>query len=204
MAQQYIVTGIGTDVGKTVISAILSEALKATYWKPIQAGDLDNSDSIKVNNWTTDKVTVLEEKFRLNSPMSPHAAAAIDGVEIQITDIQKPELEGNLILEGAGGIMVPINEKGDTYLDVFEQLNLPIIIVSRNYLGSINHSLMTIEMIQNRGIEIKGVIFSGPSNEATENIILSKTKTKCLARIPEANEVNKAFIQAQTEKIALD
>ncbi len=204
MAQQYIVTGIGTDVGKTVISAILSEALKATYWKPIQAGDLDNSDSIKVNNWTTDKVTVLEEKFRLNSPMSPHAAAAIDGVEIQITDIQKPELEGNLILEGAGGIMVPINEKGDTYLDVFEQLNLPIIIVSRNYLGSINHSLMTIEMIQNRGIEIKGVIFSGPSNEATENIILSKTKTKCLARIPEANEVNKAFIQAQAEKIALD
>ena len=204
MAQQYIVTGIGTDVGKTVISAILSEALKATFWKPIQAGDLDNSDSIKVNNWTTDKVTVLEEKFRLNSPMSPHAAAAIDGVEIQITDIQKPELEGNLILEGAGGIMVPINEKGDTYLDVFEQLNLPIIIVSRNYLGSINHSLMTIEMIQNRGIEIKGVIFSGPSNEATENIILSKTKTKCLARIPEANEVNKAFIQAQAEKIALD
>ena len=204
MAQQYIVTGIGTDVGKTVISAILSEALKATYWKPIQAGDLDNSDSIKVNNWTTDKVTVLEEKFRLNSPMSPHAAAAIDGVEIQITDIQKPELEGNLILEGAGGIMVPINEKGDTYLDVFEQLNLPIIIVSRNYLGSINHSLMTIEMIQNRGIEIKGIIFSGPSNEATENIILSKTKTKCLARIPEANEVNKAFIQAQAEKIALD
>ena len=204
MAQQYIVTGIGTDVGKTVISAILSEALKATFWKPIQAGDLDNSDSIKVNNWTTDKVTVLEEKFRLNSPMSPHAAAAIDGVEIQISDIQKPELEGNLILEGAGGIMVPINEKGDTYLDVFEQLNLPIIIVSRNYLGSINHSLMTIEMIQNRGIEIKGVIFSGPSNEATENIILSKTKTKCLARIPEANEVNKAFIQAQAEKIALD
>ncbi len=204
MAQQYIVTGIGTDVGKTVISAILSEALKATYWKPIQAGDLDNSDSIKVNNWTTDKVTVLEEKFRLKSPMSPHAAAAIDGVEIQITDIQKPELEGNLILEGAGGIMVPINEKGDTYLDVFEQLNLPIIIVSRNYLGSINHSLMTIEMIQNRGIEIKGVIFSGPSNETTENIILSKTKTKCLARIPEANEVNKAFIQAQAEKIALD
>mgnify|MGYP002632414169 FL=1 len=204
MSQQYIVTGIGTDVGKTVVSAILSEALKATYWKPIQAGDLDNSDSIKVNKWTTDNVTVLEERYRLKSPMSPHAAAKIDGVEIEISDVQLPDIEGNLILEGAGGIMVPINEKGDTYLDVFEQLNLPIIIVSRNYLGSINHSLMTIEMIQNRGIEIKGVIFSGPSNETTENIILSKTKTKCLARIPEANEVNKAFIQAQAKKIALD
>lgn len=204
MAQQYIVTGIGTDVGKTVVSAILSEALKATYWKPIQAGDLDNSDSIKVNRWTSNNVTVLEEKFRLNSPMSPHAAAKIDGVSIQINDIQKPELKGNLIIEGAGGIMVPINENGDTYLDVFEELKLPVIIVSRNYLGSINHSLMTIEMIQNRGIEIKGIIFSGPSNEATENIILSKTKTKYLARIPEANEVNSEFIQDQAKNITLD
>jgi dethiobiotin synthetase len=204
MAQQYIVTGIGTDVGKTVVSAILSEALKATYWKPIQAGDLDNSDSVKVNRWTSNNVTVLEEKFRLNSPMSPHAAAKIDSVNIQINDIQKPELKGNLIIEGAGGIMVPINENGDTYLDVFEELKLPVIIVSRNYLGSINHSLMTIEMIQNRGIEIKGIIFSGPSNEATENIILSKTKTKCLARIPEANEVNSEFIQYQAKNITLD
>ena len=89
MVQQYIVTGIGTDIGKTVVSAILSEALKATYWKPIQAGDLDNSDSIKVNRWTSNNVTVLEEKFRLNSPMSPHAAATIDGISIQINDIKK-------------------------------------------------------------------------------------------------------------------
>lgn len=204
MSQQYIVTGIGTDVGKTVVSAILSEALKATYWKPIQAGDLDNSDSIKVNKWTTDNVNILEERFRLNSPMSPHAAAAIDGIEIQIRDIQKPVIEGNLIIEGAGGIMVPINEKGDTYLDVFEELKLPVIIISKNYLGSINHTLMTIEMIQSRGIEIKGIIFSGISNEATESIILSKTKLKCLARIPEATEVNAEFIQTQAKQIALD
>lgn len=204
MSQQYIVTGIGTDVGKTVVSAILSEALKATYWKPIQAGDLDNSDSIKVNKWTTDNVNVLEERFRLNSPMSPHAAAAIDGIEIQIRDIQKPVIEGNLIIEGAGGIMVPINEKGDTYLDVFEELKLPVIIISKNYLGSINHTLMTIEMIQSRGIEIKGIIFSGISNEATESIILSKTKLKCLVRIPEATEVNAEFIQTQAKQIALD
>jgi dethiobiotin synthetase len=204
MVQQYIVTGIGTDIGKTVVSAILSEALKATYWKPIQAGDLDNSDSIKVNRWTSNNVTVLEEKFRLNSPMSPHAAATIDGISIQINDIQKPELKRNLIIEGAGGIMVPINENGDTYLDVFEELNLPVIIVSRNYLGSINHSLMTIEMIQNRGIEIKGIIFSGPTNEATENIILSKTKTICLARIPEADEINSEFIRDQAKNITLD
>ena len=204
MVQQYIVTGIGTDIGKTVVSAILSEALKATYWKPIQAGDLDNSDSIKVNRWTSNNVTVLEEKFRLNSPMSPHAAATIDGISIQINDIQKPELKRNLIIEGAGGIMVPINENGDTYLYVFEELNLPVIIVSRNYLGSINHSLMTIEMIQNRGIEIKGIIFSGPTNEATENIILSKTKTICLARIPEADEINSEFIRDQAKNITLD
>ena len=113
-------------------------------------------------------------------------------------------LKRNLIIEGAGGIMVPINENGDTYLDVFEELNLPVIIVSRNYLGSINHSLMTIEMIQNRGIEIKGIIFSGPTNEATENIILSKTKTICLARIPEADEINSEFIRDQAKNITLD
>lgn len=204
MSQQYIVTGIGTDVGKTVVSAILSEALKATYWKPIQAGDLDNSDSIKVNKWTTENVIVLEEKYRLSAPMSPHAAAKIDGVEIQITDIQKPELEGNLILEGAGGIMVPINQKGDTYLDVFEQLKLPVIVVSKNYLGSINHTLMTIEMLQHRGIEIKGIIFSGASNEDSESIILSKTKLTCLARIPEASEVNETFVQQQAKEISID
>jgi dethiobiotin synthetase len=204
MSQQYIVTGIGTDVGKTVVSAILSEALKATYWKPIQAGDLDNSDSIKVNKWTTDNVTVLEEKYRLKSPMSPHAAAKIDGIEIQIADIQKPEIEGNLILEGAGGIMVPINQKGDTYLDVFEQLKLPVIVVSRNYLGSINHTLMTIEMLQHREITIKGIIFSGASNEESESIILSKTKLNCLARISEASEVNATFVQQQAKEISID
>lgn len=204
MSQQYIVTGIGTDVGKTVVSAILSEALKATYWKPIQAGDLDNSDSIKVNKWTTDNVTVLEEKYRLKSPMSPHAAAKIDGIEIQIADIQKPEIEGNLILEGAGGLMVPINQKGDTYLDVFEQLKLPVIVVSRNYLGSINHTLMTIEMLQHREITIKGIIFSGASNEESESIILSKTKLNCLARISEASEVNATFVQQQAKEISID
>lgn len=204
MSKKYIITGIGTDVGKTVVSAIISEALKATYWKPIQAGDLDNSDSIKVNKWTTDNVTVLEERYRLKSPMSPHAAAKIDGVEIEISDVQLPDIEGNLILEGAGGIMVPINQNGDTYLDVFEQLKLPVIIVSRNYLGSINHTLMTTEMLQNRGVEIKGIIFSGVSNEESESIILSKTKLNCLARIPEADEVNATFVQQQAKAISID
>lgn len=141
---KYVITGIGTDVGKTVVSSILAEALKASYWKPIQAGDLDNSDSIKVNRFT-DSVRVLEEVFRLSEPMSPHAAAEIDGVEITKDDLSLPEVEGNLIVEGAGGIMVPVNSKGLTFADLIEHWNLPTIVVSRHYLGSINHTLMTVE-----------------------------------------------------------
>ena len=109
MSKQFFITGIGTNVGKTIVSAIVAESLAATYWKPIQAGDLEYSDSIKVNTLTSDQVQVLPEKFRLNTPASPHFAAEIDGVDIQKSDFILPTVEGNLIVEGAGGLMVPIN-----------------------------------------------------------------------------------------------
>ncbi len=196
MNKQFVVTGIGTDVGKTVVSAILSEALKATYWKPVQAGDLDNSDSIKVDRMT-DHVTLLPEAFRLNEPMSPHAAAKIDGVRIQAVDLQVPKVNGHLVIEGAGGLMVPINEEGLTYADVFQRWNLPVVIVSRHYLGSINHTLMTVEVLQQRNISIMGIVFVGNENEATESIILRSTGLNMLARIPETDAVDKAFISEQ-------
>ena len=145
--QKYVITGIGTDVGKTVVSAIISEALEAHYWKPIQAGDLDNSDSLKIAEYT-EKVKVLAEGYRLSQPMSPHAAAEIDGVEIQRSDLKLPEVSGNLIVEGAGGLMVPVNNDGLTFADLIEDWNLPTIVVSRHYLGSINHSLLTAEVLK--------------------------------------------------------
>jgi dethiobiotin synthetase len=195
--KKFIVTGIGTDIGKTVVSAIITQALDASYWKPIQAGELENSDSIKVQNWTSDSVTILQEKFRLTQPMSPHAAAEIDGVEIAKEAFQLPLVEGDLVVEGAGGLMVPLNQKGLLLIDLFKEWNLPVIVVSRHYVGSINHTLLTIEALKNRKIDIQGIIFVGDKNEVTESFILNYTDLKMIARIPLTHEVNTVFIQNQ-------
>lgn len=200
MSKQYAITGIGTDVGKTVVSSIVAEALKASYWKPVQAGDLDNSDSIKVSNYTSN-VKVLKEAFRLMEPMSPHAAAEIDGVKIELSDLTLPHVESNFVVEGAGGLMVPLNSDGLTFADAIAAWNLPTIIVSRHYLGSINHSLLTAEVLKLKGIEIAGFIFVGDENRATESIILKHTGLKMIARIPMAVQLDKSFIAEQAEKI---
>ena len=197
--KQFIISGIGTDVGKTVASAIISQALNATYWKPVQAGDLDWSDTMKVDNWTDDKVIVLKEQFRLTAPMSPHAAAFLDGVSITQDAFVIPQVEGNLIIEGAGGLMVPVNNEGLLYIDLFQSWNLPVILISRQYLGSINHTLLSIGALKSRNIPIEGIVFVGEENKATESIILNTTGVHFIARIPLANEVNSTFIQDQSE-----
>ena len=201
--KKFIVTGIGTDIGKTVVSSILAEALKATYWKPVQAGDLDNSDSIKIKKWCSESVQVLPEAFRLSQPLSPHSAAEIDHLRITENDLVLPQVDGNFILEGAGGIMVPFNQEGLLFVDLIPIWNLPVILVSRHYLGSINHTLLTAEILQNRGVKIEGVIFVGDENKSTESIILSKTKLKLIARIPIAEEITSEFIKDQAKKISL-
>jgi dethiobiotin synthetase len=197
--KQFIISGIGTDVGKTVASAIISQALNATYWKPVQAGDLDWSDSMKVDNWTNEKVNVLKEQFRLTAPMSPHAAATLDGVLITEDSFEIPQVEGNLIIEGAGGLMVPVNNEGLLYIDLFQSWNLPVILISRHYLGSINHTLLSIGALKSRNIPIEGIVFVGEENKATESIILNTTGVHFIARIPLANEVNSTFIQDQSK-----
>ena len=108
----YFITGIGTDVGKTVVSSIFAQALKATYWKPVQAGDLDFSDTMKVQANCTEDVKFLPEKYRLKTAASPHLAAQLDGVEIQLSDFQLPDVATNLLIEGAGGLFVPLNDAG--------------------------------------------------------------------------------------------
>lgn len=196
--QKYIITGIGTEVGKTVVSAIVSEALRANYWKPVQAGDLDFSDSMKVDAWT-DNVNILEERYRLKTPMSPHSAADIDGISIASHDFQVPDVNP-LVIEGAGGLMVPLNQTGLTYLDVFQKWNLPVILVSRHYLGSINHTLMSVDALKQRGMEIKGIIFVGDEHPTTESIILKSTGLPMIIRIPMTDEVNKDFVMEQAKR----
>ncbi|MDP4797479.1 MAG: dethiobiotin synthase [Crocinitomicaceae bacterium] len=198
--KKYLVTGIGTDVGKTVVSAIIAQALEADYWKPIQSGELDNSDSHKIDRLTNDFVQVLPERFRLTEPLSPHASAAIDGIQLQLSDFTLPETKRNLLVEGAGGLMVPINDT-DLLIDAFKQWNLPVIIVSRHYVGSINHTLLTIEALKNRGITIKGLVFVGEENSATESFILNHSNVPFLMRIPIVSEVTTNFVQQQAELV---
>lgn len=199
MSQRFAVTGIGTDVGKTVVSAILAESLQANYWKPVQAGDLDNSDSTKVERYTSN-VNLLPEKFKLTEPMSPHAAARIDGVQIAKEDLNLPAVSGNLIVEGAGGLLVPFNDDGLLFADLLEYWGLPTIVVSRHYLGSINHTLLTMETLKKRGVEVAGIIFVGNENNETEQVIKSVTSAKVLGRIPIAKELNDKFIQEQAKQ----
>lgn len=196
---RFVISGIGTDVGKTVASAIIAQALDASYWKPVQAGDLYFSDTMKVDHWTDEKVTVLPERYRLNEPMSPHAAAQKDGISIEIEDFQLPEVESNLIIEGAGGLMVPVNSNGLLYIDLFQKWNVPVILVSRHYLGSINHTLLSAEALKSRNIPVEGIVFVGDENTTTEFIILQVTGFKMIGRIPLAKEVNASFVKEQAQ-----
>jgi len=192
--KKIFVTGIGTDVGKTVVSAILTEALEADYWKPVQAGDLDNSDSIKVERLISNNKSVIHtEGVKLNSPMSPHASAAIDGVEIKLSEIVLPETNNNLVVEGAGGLMVPLNDK-DLIIDLIKYLDLAVVLVSQNYLGSINHTILSIDALKNRGIKIFGIIFNGDENIETEKYILNYANLKCLGRVKQHQAVNKEVV----------
>ena len=182
MNTKYFITGIGTDVGKTVAAAIITEALKADYWKPVQAGDLDHSDSKKIRSLISNSETfIYPEGVLLNTPMSPHAAAAIDGVSLSVKKIKRPDTSRSLVIEGAGGILVPINNK-ETILDLIKPTD-KVIVISRHYLGSINHTLLTIEMLKSKGLQIAGIIFNGEENSSTEQVILEMTGVHFIGRI---------------------
>lgn len=194
VTQQYIVAGIGTEIGKTFISSILVEALHAHYWKPIQSGGLDCTDTDTVKGLITNTDSVFyPEAYRLTEPLSPHAAAALDGVDIVLDAFLLPKTNQPLIVELAGGLMVPLNNQL-LNIDLIEKLKLPVILVTRNYLGSINHTLLSVHLLQSRGIKIEGLIFNGLSNPATESFILSYTKLPLLANIEEQSEINKTIV----------
>lgn len=181
---KLFITGIGTDVGKTIAAAIITQALEADYWKPIQAGDLDNSDSHKIQKYiSNNKTQIHSNSYKLNTPASPHLAAAIDGVSIDIKQINEPKTKNHLVIEGAGGLLVPLNDT-DCIIDLILK-EYKVILVSRHYLGSINHTLLSFEALKNRNIPIAGILFSGEENKATEEIILAKTKAKFIGRIEE-------------------
>ncbi len=191
---KLFITGIGTDVGKTIVSAIITQALEADYWKPIQAGDLDISDSHKIQRYISNATTVIHpNSYQLNTPASPHWAAELDGITIDLHQITEPKTQNHLVIEGAGGVFVPLNNS-DCIIDLI-QPDYKVVIVSRHYLGSINHTLLTIDALQNRKINIAGIIFSGAENKATESIILQKSDLNCIGRIDEEPYFDQNVIQ---------
>ena len=159
----YFVTAIGTNIGKTIVSSVLVNALKADYWKPVQAGtdDLTDSDLIRA----TSDYTVFPEKYVLKKPASPHQSAAEENIEIKLSDFVLPESKRTLIIEGAGGMMVPLNVNGDLVSDIAVRFQLPLIIVSSFYLGSINHTLLTLEYAKKLNVRVALLVFNGVINE---------------------------------------
>ncbi|PZD78971.1 dethiobiotin synthase [Mesonia sp. K7] len=176
------ITGIGTEIGKTITSAIVVESLKADYFKPIQAGDLDNTDTHKVRKLVSNNTSQFHESaVELHTPMSPHASAEIDNVAIKASKISRPKTKNTLVIEGAGGLLVPINNT-ETIADLIHKED-KIIVVSRHYLGSINHTLLTIEALKSRGFAVAGIIFNGKETPTTENIIQKMSGVPVLGRI---------------------
>lgn len=190
---KLFITGISTDVGKTVTSAIITEALEADYWKPIQAGDLQNSDSHKIEAYLSNpKSKIHPNSYALFTPASPHLAAEIDGITIDIKKITEPQTQNHLVIEGAGGLFVPINAN-ETIADLI-QPDYKVIVVSRHYLGSISHTLLTVEALKHRKINIAGIVFSGSENKSSEQIILQKTGIRNIGRIDQEPYFDKNVI----------
>lgn len=196
---KLFITGISTDVGKTIASSIVVEALQADYWKPVQAGDLDNSDTHKIRKYISNTKSILHKNtYQLNTPASPHLAAALDGITIDLKKFIEPKTKNHLVVEGAGGIYVPLNNK-DLVIDLIQK-DYKVIVVSRHYLGSINHTLLTIEALQNRKINVVGIIFSGDENKASEEIILKQTGLKMIGRIENEPYFDQNVIQYYADK----
>ncbi len=188
------VTGIGTGIGKTIVSAVLVEKLKADYWKPVQSGDLDDSDTAKVRSLITNTTSVFHpEAYRLSQPFSPHKSAAIDGITIDPQKFALPATNNVLIVEGAGGLMVPLNNNF-LMIHLIQQLNAEVILVSQNYLGSINHTILSIYVLKQQHIPIKGIIFNGPEDIYSEEFILEYSGLKLLGHIPEFDVIDKKAI----------
>lgn len=193
------VSAIHTDSGKTLASALLCLALKADYWKPVQCGLPADSDQI--SHWLGTGVRVHPERHRLSTPASPHYAAAMEQTAIRVSDFSLPASQGrNLVVEGAGGLLVPLNED-ETLADLILATGLPLILVINHYLGAISHSLLTLSEIHRRGIPLAGLIFNGTDFQDAESVLLRAAGCPCLLRLPRLEEISLPVLQDYAARI---
>jgi len=188
----YFITAIGTDSGKTLASAIVAKALNADYWKPIQAGFPTDSDEIK--SLTENSITIHKEGIILQKPASPQDAASEENIHLSISNFKIPDSANDLVIEGAGGMLVPINDN-EVVIDLARKFKSEVILVSNLYLGSINHTLLTLEALKSRNINIKGIIFNGESNPSSEEIILKKAQVPQLLHIKKEENLSPETIE---------
>lgn len=196
MNKPLFVTGIGTSVGKTIVSAVLTQQLKADYWKPVQAGDLNCSDRDTVSRLVSHRHTVFHpETYRFQLAASPHQAAQFENVKMQLTDFTLPLTEKHLVIEGAGGLMVPLSNEF-RMIELIQHFQAAAILVIRNYLGCINHTLLSMEALSSRNIPLRTVIINGEMDDATENILHSYFPAETVfAKTPEFKTLDKQSIQ---------
>ncbi|QQN74461.1 dethiobiotin synthase [Croceicoccus sp. YJ47] len=195
MSRTIVVTGTDTDIGKTVFAAGLTAAMGAHYWKPVQAGLDDGSDSRTVEMLGVPAARIVPEAYRLTTPCSPHLAAERDGVEIDPARLTLPMVDGPLVVEGAGGALVPVT-RGLLYADLFARWGAPVVIVARTTLGTINHSLLTIEALRSRAVPILGIAFVGEEVEDSERIICAMGRVRHLGRLPHVDPLDARTLRA--------
>lgn len=201
MQKKLFITGIGTEIGKTICSAVLTKYFKADYWKPVQSGDLHYTDSMKIKELAGEDVLCHPETYRLQIAASPHHSASEEGKLISIDDFYLPDTENNLIIEGAGGVMVPLSDT-EFMIDLIEKLNVPTALVVRNYLGCINHTLLSIMVLNQRKINLEYVIFNGSFPIATERVICRfLNSTTKIIRIPDMEFPSKEKIEIITKQL---
>ena len=201
MNTKYFITGIGTGVGKTIASAVLRQYFKADYWKPVQSGDLDQSDSMLVKQLTNDEWRIHSEQFRLQYPASPHQSASMEGIEIKVGDFQLPEADNVLLTEGAGGLFVPLNHQ-EFMIDLIEYFKIPVILVVRDYLGCINHTLLSLEALGYRNIEVAFVVFNGDFVPETKEVLLKHIpENSKVIELPEINDLTRVTIREVADGI---
>ena len=193
-----IVTGTDTGVGKTVFAAGLTAALGASYWKPVQSGLEDATDSEIVA--TLSGAEVLPEAYRLNMPASPHLSAADMGVEIDLSQLALPEVDGPLVVEGAGGVMVPLNRR-HFFLDLFTHWQAPVVLVARTALGTINHTTLSLMALRNAGCTVVGVAFIGDAEPEVEQTIVEMCNARHLGRLPLIDDLSHDTLSAAFEAI---
>ena len=186
---RLFITAIGTDCGKTLVSAIFCQALKAAYWKPVQTGS-PHRDSDSVKELVGFPIVIFPETYLLAEPVSPHYAAKLEGVEIALSDFLLPETKSNLVVEGAGGLLVPLNDLGEFLIDFAQFESLEIVLVIRLYLGCINQALLSINELNRRGAKIKGLVFNGTDSFGAIEIIKSISRLPVLLHIQEEDEIN--------------